>query len=256
MAKQKGKIITVTSTKGGVGKTIMALNLAGVYHLLKKKTLIVDFDLYGGSVGLALNVEGEKTIFNLVDDLTNNRYQSFEDYIYHYNENIDILCSPKDPRQAGKIDVKYVTMILSNAEYKYDVILVDTSHNLTPINIVALDYSDQILYVMTNDPMDLKNTKSFMAIMKDSGIDNLKVVLNDSCDTSKNYFTNFDIKNVIKANIDYTISSGFFIPDIDRYIMDGKILLLNKRLSFLDRKDYNKIVAMGKELIDYVEEVK
>lgn len=256
MAKQKGKIITVTSTKGGVGKTIMTLNLAGVYHLLKKKTLIVDLDLYGGSVGLALNVEGEKTIFNLVDDLTNNRYQSFEDYIYHYNENIDILCCPKDPRQAGKIDVKYVTMILSNAEYKYDVILVDTSHNLTPINIVALDYSDQILYVMTNDPMDLKNTKSFMAIMKDSGIDNLKVVLNDSCDTSKNYFTNFDIKNVIKANIDYTISSGFFIPDIDRYIMDGKILLLNKRLSFLDRKDYNKIVSMGKELIDYVEEVK
>lgn len=256
MAKQKGKIITVTSTKGGVGKTIMTLNLAGVYHMLKKKTLIVDLDLYGGAIGLSLNVESDKTIFNLVDDLTNNRYQNFDDYVYHYNENIDILCSPKDPRQALKIDIKYVTMILSNAEYKYDVILVDTTHNLTPINIVTLDYSDKILYVMTNDPMDLKNTKSFMAIMKDSGLENMKIVLNNASDTSKNYFTNFDIKNVIKANIDYTISNDFFVPDIDRYIMDGKILLLNRKLSFLDRKDYNKIVLMGKELIDYVEEVK
>lgn len=256
MAKEKGKIIMVTSSKGGVGKTITTLNLASVYHLLKKKTLIIDLDLYGGGIGLSLNIESEKTIYNLVDDLINNRYSNFEEYVYNYNENIDILCSPKDPRQAAKIDIKYVTMVLSNAEFKYDVILIDTTHNLTPINIVTLDSSDKVLYIMTNDPMDLKNTKSFMAIMKDTEIDNVKILLNNACDINKKYFTNFDIKNIIKANIDYTISNDFFVSDIDRYVMEGKILLLQKKTAFLLRKDYNKMFLIGKELIDYVEEVK
>ena len=37
MERNKGKIITVTSTKGGVGKTITTLNLAGVFMKIKEK---------------------------------------------------------------------------------------------------------------------------------------------------------------------------------------------------------------------------
>ena len=48
MKKDKGKIIAVTSTTGGVGKTTTTLNLAGSYHLLGYKVLIIDFDLFGG----------------------------------------------------------------------------------------------------------------------------------------------------------------------------------------------------------------
>ena len=40
MKDKKGKIITVTSTKGGVGKTIFTLNLAGMYHLLGYKSVV------------------------------------------------------------------------------------------------------------------------------------------------------------------------------------------------------------------------
>ena len=40
-----GKVITITSRKGGVGKTTNLLNLAGVYSNLNKKIIILDFDL-------------------------------------------------------------------------------------------------------------------------------------------------------------------------------------------------------------------
>ena len=75
MKSKKGKILTITSTKGGVGKTITTLNLAGIYSLLDYKVLIVDLDLYGGAIATFLGSDNDKTIFNLVEDLTNNRYQ-------------------------------------------------------------------------------------------------------------------------------------------------------------------------------------
>jgi len=89
MKSAKGKIVTVTSTKGGVGKTIALLNLAGTYEKLGLKTLVIDLDLYGGAVATYLNSNNDKTIFNLVEDLTNNRYEKIEDYLFSYSDKID-----------------------------------------------------------------------------------------------------------------------------------------------------------------------
>ena len=61
-----GKIITISSVKGGVGKTTLVLNLAGLYFLMKKKVLIVDLDLYAGGVATCLNVDTKRDIYMLV----------------------------------------------------------------------------------------------------------------------------------------------------------------------------------------------
>ena len=66
--KNKGISICVSSAKGGVGKTFMTLNLAGIYRILEKKVLIIDFDLASGGIATYLNVETSKSVYNLVDD--------------------------------------------------------------------------------------------------------------------------------------------------------------------------------------------
>ena len=254
MKNSKGKIITVTSTKGGVGKTITILNLAGTYAKLGYKTLVIDLDLYGGSVATYLNSQNDKTVFNLVEDYTNNRYEKIEDYIFHHSENIDIIAAPKDPRMANKIDSKYIPIIFRNVIYKYDAVLVDTNHILNETNIVILDNSDKILYMMTNDTFDLKNTKSFISIMKDVGFNNYYTVLNESINTSKSYYSLFDIRSIIKSNIDYTISKSMHIRNIDKYILDGEILISNKKLSFSDRKEWDKLTSLAETLLKDEEE--
>lgn len=256
MKSVKGKIITVTSTKGGVGKTISLLNLAGTYEKLGLKTLIIDLDLYGGAVATYLNSNNDKTIFNLVEDLTNNRYEKIEDYLFSYSDKIDIISAPKDPRMANKIESKYIPLILRNVIYKYDVILIDTSHNLNEINIVALDNSDSILYIFTNDTFDLKNTKSFIAIMKDVGYSNYYTVLNESIQPGKSFYSLFDIRNIIKSNVDFTISKSMHIRNIDKFIVDGKILIFNKNLSFTDKKEWEKMKSLASTLIKDKKEAK
>ncbi len=256
MKSVKGKIITVTSTKGGVGKTISLLNLAGTYEKLGLKTLIIDLDLYGGAVATYLNSNNDKTIFNLVEDLTNNRYEKIEDYLFNYSDKIDIIAAPKDPRMASKIESKYIPLILRNVIYKYDVILIDTSHNLNEINIVALDNSDSILYIFTNDTFDLKNTKSFISIMKDVGYNNYYTVLNESIHPGKSFYSLFDIRNIIKNNVDFTISKSMHVKNIDKFIIDGKILIFNKNLSFTDKKEWEKMKSLANILIKDKKEAK
>ena len=246
---KKAKTICVTSTKGGVGKTVITLNLAAMYKLLNKKVLIIDLDLFGGGIALSLNLDYKKTIFNIVDDMMNNRFTHISDYISKYDENIDVICAPKDPRQALKIEAKYIDLLLYNVENKYDVILIDTTHILSEVNLTIMDRCDKDLFIITNDPIDLKNTKSIISIFKDNNINNYKVLYNNSRDTGRDYFTPFDIKNIIKANLDYTISQDFYIKDIDNYTLDGKILILDSKIQRTKRKDFNNIKNMALDLL-------
>jgi MinD-like ATPase involved in chromosome partitioning or flagellar assembly len=250
MTNKKGISICVSSCKGGVGKTTILLCLAGIYHLLNKKTLLIDLDLYNGGIALALNVDYKKDLFSLVNDLDNSNYKNFDDYIVTYNKNIDVLAAPKDPRGANKIKPEYIENILNYAKLKYDVILIDTTHILNEINLFAMDNCDTNLFVITNDPFDLKNTRSVFSILKDAEKNNYKVLLNESRDISKDYFSLYDIKNIIRNNIDYTISKSFFIKEVDKYIIKGNILTLDNKIKHKQKKDYNKLCLIAKDLID------
>lgn len=250
MAGGRGKTLCLFSAKGGVGKTVTALNLAGVFESLKKRVLLVDLALYGGGINVALNVVSEKSIYHLADDLNNNRYKDFNSYITKYDEFIDILSAPKDPRMANKIDSKYVELILDRAEAIYDIILIDTNHVLNEINLVALDRVDSILFVITNDPFDLKNMKSIISIFKDLDINKFKILLNNSEDPYKNYFSSYDLKQLLKSNIDYVLSSNMHIKNMDNYIMNGKIVSLDKKIAFLCNKDYKVLVKIAKDNLD------
>ena len=250
MKKDAAKIITIFSCKGGVGKTTTLINLAGIYSLMDKKVLIMDLDLNSGGIATSLNVDVNKTIYNVVDDMGNNRFDGIENYVSKYNDKIDVLAAPKDPRDALKVDSKYIDLIIMSAMYKYDVILIDTSHNISPISLSALDKSDNTLFMVTNDLVDLKNARSMVAIFKDTEKENYKVVFNSSKDTGKDYFSLFDVKNIIKHNIDYTIDRSFYIKDIDKYVIDGKILTLDKKIRLSRKGDIMKLTKLASALLD------
>ena len=250
MKKDAAKIITIFSCKGGVGKTTTLINLAGIYSLMDKKVLIMDLDLNSGGIATSLNVDVNKTIYNVVDDMGNNRFDGLENYVSKYNDKIDVLAAPKDPRDALKVDSKYIDLIIMSAMYKYDVILIDTSHNISPISLSALDKSDNTLFMVTNELVDLKNARSMVAIFKDTEKENYKVVFNSSKDTGKDYFSLFDVKNIIKHNIDYTIDRSFYIKDIDKYVIDGKILTLDKKIRLSRKGDIMKLTKLASALLD------
>ena len=246
MAINKSNILCIFGVKGGIGKSILAMNLAGIMSNLNKKVLIVDADLYGGSIALALNKPVERTIYNFVDEYNNNRYKDFNDYIIKYNNYIDYISSPIDPRKASKIDSRYIDILLDKAKFNYDLIIIDTNHILNEINLSILDKSDKILFVTTNDSFDIKNMRNLISIFKDLDIKKYKMLLNNSIRKSREYFSLYDIKSMIKTNIDYEIRE--YIENIDKYILDGCIVTLDKK--YQNTKDYKvmeKIINFSME---------
>ena len=245
-----GKIITISSVKGGVGKTTMTLNLAGIYCELNKRVLIIDLDLYSGGIAASLNVKNKKDIYTMIDSMANNRFTELKKYVTTYNKNIDVLACPKDPRMGAKVSGRYIPVIFDLAKKEYDVVLVDTYHILDEINLTALDYSYMTLFIITNDIVDLKNMKSLISIFKDTDKKNYLILLNNSRDIGKDYLSLYDIRTIIKNNIDYTLSKNYYIKNIDKYTISGEILTLNHSINLFHSKDINNMKKMALDLID------
>lgn len=226
MALKQAKVITVTSVKGGTGKSTTILALAGILSNKKLKTIIVDMDLHSGVIAASLNLKTKKDIYTLVNDYMNHGLKDLDEYITKYNDYIDVLPAPKDPRSVGKINSHYIDAILKKLKYRYDVILIDTNHIIDDINLITFDNSDNIIYVITNDLMDLKNMKTMLAIYKDMNLNNFYLILNETLSTDKTDI--YTINSFLEKNIDYVLPSSSFIKNMRKLLMDGKIITLEK----------------------------
>lgn len=230
MALKKAKMIMVTSVKGGTGKSTMVLNLAGILSAMKLKTIVVDLDLYSGVIAPSLNLTEGSDIYTLCEDMINNRFDQFSNYVRKYNDYIDVLAAPLDPRSVNKVKAKYINIILTRLRMQYDVVLIDTNHIIDQINLVTLDASDVILYVVTNDLMDLRNMKTMASIYKDMNKHNYKIILNEAR-LNNTCYTTYDVKNIIGENIDYILPKNFYRKNIEDFVYDGKIMTLDKNIS-------------------------
>lgn len=219
MALKNAKIFTVTSVKGGVGKTNIVLNLAAAFASQKKKVLVADLDLYTGSLAMLFKVEDQPNIFNFAADLMVNKFNQTSDYIKKYNDCIDVLPAPRDPRNVSKIDVKYIDLLIKKLVHIYDVILIDTNHLADAVKLVSMDLSDTIIYVMTNDLCDLKNMKTMISIYEDMEIDKYKLILNEAL--SHENYNRYDVRNAIGVDIDYILPHSFYQRNFGKSILNG-----------------------------------
>lgn len=246
MAIKYAKMIAVTSVKGGTGKTTFAINLAAKTAKDGLKTLLVDLDLFNNAVTTSLNANCNSDIFVMCEDIDNNTFTQVEDYITVYNENISLLASPKDPRSANIVNPKTIAKMINKLKTKFDVIIFDTNNFIGEVNLITFDLMDEIIYILSNDPVDIKNMRTMVSIYKDMEKDNYKIVLYGAKDNQKDFFNTYDIKNIIKKDIDYIIPNSFYIKDIDKYVIDGHILILDSKIS----KEHKDTIKVFDKIID------
>lgn len=199
-------ILTFFSTKGGVGKSILALNAAVISSChLQKKTLLIDMDLQFGDISILVNKHNEKNISNLIEDAKFDSYENTLPYLYKYDEKLDILFAPLKPDAAEYIGKDIIEKLINIYKCKYERIIIDTGVNFSDITLYILDISSRIYFISNMDIVSLKNAKLGLNVMQSLGYDKNKVKLIINKSTMDYGINRKDVLEVFKENDFYMI---------------------------------------------------
>lgn len=229
---KNAKIVTFFSSKGGVGKSVLAVNSAITLSKNKsKKTLLIDMDLQFGDISMLVNQYMNKTILDVIDDNALGTYEGIKPYLFEYNGSLDILFAPKNPEAAECIGKDSIEKMMKILQKYYDVILIDTGINFNDGTLYLLDLAQIILFVSTMEIVSLKNTKLGFGVMKSLGYDNNKVRLIVNRFTTDHGISKNDVEEAFKNNM------FAMIPE------DGSIVStsVNKGQPFCENPKFNKL---------------
>jgi pilus assembly protein CpaE len=153
-----GKLFTVFSPKGGVGKTTLAVNLAVALANEDRRVCLVDLDLAFGDVAITLQMYPSRTIADAAQlrDLDVDTLQSL---LTPLRNNMFALVAPVQPDAKEAIPAPVVGNILRMLKGAFDFVVVDTAPAFDEHVLQAFDESDTILLVTTLDVPTLKNVK-------------------------------------------------------------------------------------------------
>lgn len=173
----QGKVVTVYSPKGGTGCTTIAVNLALTLHNEDTRTTLVDGNLQFGDVAVFLNEQGKNTIVDLATRVEELDPEIVEGVmIKHEPSGVHVLAAPSRPEYAEKVNGDQFSQLLDYLRQMYAYVVVDTASWLTDITLSAIDKSDVIVLVTTQDIPSIKNVRLFLDLLETIGIERERIV--------------------------------------------------------------------------------
>lgn len=155
-----GKVVTVFSAKGGVGKTTISTNLATYLASTGARTVLVDLDLMFGDVAISLQLQPPGSVRDLVAMSGHLDAQGVESVVTrHEPSGLDVIAAPPDPADAERVPSHVVVELLRVARANYDYVIVDTPPSFTEHVLAAFDLSDLTILVATLDIPAVKNLR-------------------------------------------------------------------------------------------------
>ena len=172
-----GKVITFYSPKGGSGCTTLATNLAVCLNNEDTSVVIVDGNLQFGDVAVFLNEQGKFSILDLTSRADELDPEIINDVtIKHSQSGIRILAAPMKPEQADMVSGEQFTKVIRYLRSLYSYVIVDTASSLQNITASAIDNSDLLILITTQDIPSIKNSRLFLDEIDALGFDRKRII--------------------------------------------------------------------------------
>lgn len=255
------KVISIAGT-GGVGKSVVTLNLSNYFKSQKEKVLIIDFDILNNSLHTLLGVsEYSKKIKNKIqkNDLIQNKI-NVKDLIIKINKKVDLISGINllfDSKY--KISNERINSIINELKIYYDIIIIDTSSEcFLDYTKNILNKSDNIIFLLESNLIEVKKANNLLKIYTETWKikkEKIDIIINKYNENSiddkiiKNIFSEYKILGKIKLNKKYNIlinknyKENIINNDIKKEykkISEKIIKLKNRKLNTYIEKIYNK----------------
>ncbi len=171
-----GKVIVVTSGKGGVGKTTATANLGVALAQNGKKVLIVDTDLGLRNLDITMGLEN-KIVYNLVDVV--GEKCSLSDAVLENPRypGLYLLASAQTKNQSA-VSLNQMKALTENLALEYDFVLLDCPTGIEQGFHNAITGADQAIIVSTVDTSSIRDADRVINLLESNGITDIGIILN------------------------------------------------------------------------------
>jgi pilus assembly protein CpaE len=174
---ERGKIIAVSSNKGGVGSTTVASNLASSLVTRRKSVCLVDLVLQFGSVTSFLNLDPSYTILDLAKNIKRIDPLLLDGSLVKHASGVRVLAEPFYAEDARRISPSDIDEILDTLAQSFDFVVVDTPKEFDEMLALVLDKASLILFVTEMDVPSLKSAHRAFELFERMGIYDKKIRL-------------------------------------------------------------------------------
>lgn len=204
--------ITVTSGKGGVGKTSFIINFAISLAKQGKKVLLFDADLGMANVDVLLKTNTRYSIIDVIDGT-----KSMNEVIAEAPGGISLIAGGSGIQQLASLTPVQFNRITSGFNYlesQYDYVLIDTGAGLSKNVTNFIFASDETIVLTTPEPHAITDAYSIIKVILEESRDvDLKLIIN-KCETpAEGTEVLKRITGVVKNFLNYTINPFGYLPE-------------------------------------------
>jgi len=160
--KTSGNVVSIFSTKGGVGKTLLAVNLAIALSQAGKRVALIDLDLQAvQDMARMIDATPQYSIFDIVSILEKvEQAGNIKNYMTLVSSaGIDFLPAITRPKQSPHITGDRIGKVIGMLTPHYDFIIVDGGRAFTDSLIQIFNRSNLILFIVTPDILSVYETR-------------------------------------------------------------------------------------------------
>ncbi|MBP7742197.1 MAG: P-loop NTPase [Aliarcobacter sp.] len=159
----KTKLVTITSGKGGVGKSTFTANMAFLLSKRGYKVAVLDADIGLANMQVLFDIKPQSTFFDYIDGV-----KTLDEVILKTaHSNVYLLAGKNGYQHANNANSFVFSRVVKDviSLNKFDILLIDTGAGLNDYVKEFLSISDNILAVTTTDPSALTDVYSLMKML-------------------------------------------------------------------------------------------
>ena len=210
---KSGVVIPVAGASGGVGTTSVAVNVAvALAQNPERSVVLVDLDLALGDADIFLDVMADYTLLDVAHNISRLDLALLRKSLTKHNSGLFLLPRPVQIEDNATITPDDLRKVLGLLKASFSHIIVDLSKSYTPLDMVALEASSEVLLLTQLDLPCLRNVVRLLSSFErhDGVRDRVKVVVNRS-GLEKNQISLEKAENTIGGEIYCRIPNNYVV---------------------------------------------